>query len=316
MYDKWSLDVFYKGIDDPSFNGDMEKLEAAVKEYKQTVASLSYDDTLGGLKAVIDIKERVTVLVRKIMGYLSLRRSTNSADREVSVPQTKIQALLADTSKEGVIFEKFVGGIENIDEVLRKDEILAQYKFYFKEIKDSVSHNLSDDAEDVFTRMNMSGGGAWGSMVSYLTSTLEVDYKGGKTTLSEIRGLAESADPEERKAAYEAEIASYAKVKDAIAFALNSIKAQVNTEAKLRGYENPLDMTLTHSRMKKETLDAMFGAMKEYMPKFRQYLRHKAKVLGHENGLPWYDLFAPMGKAGGQTFTVEESHKYLVEHFQ
>ncbi len=316
MYNEWSLDVFYKGIDDPSFSEDMEKLEAAVGEYKKTVAALSYDDTLGGLKAVVELKERVSILVRRLMGYLSLRRSTNSADREVSVPQTKIQALLADTSKEGVIFEKFVGGIENLDEVLEKDEILAQYKFYFKEIKDSVSHNLSDDAEDVFTRMNMSGGGAWGNMVSYLTSTLEVDYKGGKTTLSEIRGLAESADSEERKAAYEAEIASYAKVKDAIAFALNSIKAQVNTEAKLRGYENPLDMTLIHSRMKKETLEAMFGAMKEYMPKFRQYLRHKAKILGHENGLPWYDLFAPMGKAGGQTFTVEESHKYLVEHFQ
>ncbi|MBR2849863.1 MAG: M3 family oligoendopeptidase, partial [Clostridia bacterium] len=148
------------------------------------------------------------------------------------------------------------------------------------------------------------------------TATVEVDYKGEVTTLSAIRGLAESDDKETRKSAYEAEIAAYKKIKDPIAFALNSIKAQVNTEAELRGYENPLAMTLEHSRMKKETLDAMLEAMREYMPKFRKYLRHKAELLGYENGLPWYEIFAPMGKAGGKTFTAEESHAYLVEHFE
>ena len=256
------------------------------------------------------------MLVRKIAGYCSLRRSANSKDSEVSALMTRIQMLLAGTAKENVAFEKYVGAIEDLDAVLDSDEVLAQYKFYFSEVKASVSHNLSDEAEDVFARLNISGGRAWGDLFSYLTATVEVDYKGEVTTLSAIRGLAESDDKETRKSAYEAEIAAYKKIKDPIAFALNSIKAQVNTEAELRGYENPLAMTLEHSRMKKETLDAMLEAMREYMPKFRKYLRHKAKLLGYENGLPWYEIFAPMGKAGGKTFTAEESHAYLVEHFE
>ena len=33
------------------------------------------------------------------------------------------------------------------------------------------------------------------------------------------------------------------------------------------------------------------------MPMYWQYLRDKAKALGYENGLPWYELFAPMGKS-------------------
>ena len=49
--------------------------------------------------------------------------------------------------------------------------------------------------------------------------------------------------------------------------------------------------------MKRETLEALLGAMDEYMPQFWQYLRAKAKALGDENGLPWYELFAPMGKS-------------------
>lgn len=315
MYNEWSLNALYKGADDPALSADMKKLEDTIGEYKLAVAELGKADVLSDLRRIIDIKEALTLLVRRIAGFFSLRRSANAADTEGAVYLTKIQTLMASTAKEGVIFEKFVGGIENIDEVIAKDEVLSAYKFYFEEIRQSVSHNMSDEAEEVFAKLSISGGKAWGDLFSYLTANVEVDYKGGKTTLSAIRGLAESDDAEERKAAYEAELACYSKIKDSIAFALNSIKAQVNTEAELRGYESPLHMTLAQSRMQKETLDAMLEAMREYLPKFHEYLRHKAKLLGFENGLPWYEMYTAMGKADSKTFTVEEAHEYLVEHF-
>ena len=37
--------------------------------------------------------------------------------------------------------------------------------------------------------------------------------------------------------------------------------------------------------------------------------------MGHEKGLPWYDLFAPIGETT-TTFTVEESKEYLLKHFR
>ena len=73
-------------------------------------------------------------------------------------------------------------------------------------------------------------------------------------------------------------------------------------------------MTLMDARMKRETLDAMMEAIKEYLPKFRKYLRKKGEMLGHSNGLPWYDLFAPLGKAD-KTYTIEEAKDYLVNCF-
>ena len=59
----------------------------------------------------------------------------------------------------------------------------------------------------------------------------------------------------------------------------------------------------------------MFGAIDEYLPKFWQYLKTKAKALGHENGLPWYDIFAPMGCASTR-FTAEQTRDYLVAQFR
>ena len=90
-----------------------------------------------------------------------------------------------------------------------------------------------------------------------------------------------------------------------MAYALNSIKLETISDCQLRGYESPLHRTVFHNDMKMETLNAMLEAMDEYAPKFWQYLKAKAKALGHENGLPWYDLFAPMGKTSTK-FTAEQ----------
>ena len=162
--------------------------------------------------------------------------------------------------------------------------------------------------------MELSGGNAWAEMHGYLTSTVPVEYDGSVTNLSAIRNLAYDADPAVRKAAYEAELACYSRIQDPVAFALNSIKLETLSDCQLRGYASPLDRTLEHSRMKRETLEAMLDAIREYLPKFRQYLKTKARALGHENGLPWYDLFAPMGSSG-RKYTTEETRDLLVELF-
>ena len=319
MYNEWSLDVLYTGIDDPALQADMNRLEEKTAAYKQQIASLGSEDPRTTLRSVIEAKEELTVLSRRLGSYFSLRRSANSSDAEGAAYQTKIQSLMASTAKENVMFEKYAGSLDNLDEILAGDEVLSQYQFYFHQMQSAAQHKMSDEAEEIFAKMNISGGKAWSDLVAHLTATVEVDYKGGKTNLSAIRGLAESDDPAERKAAYEAELACYDKIKDPIAYALNSIKAQVNLEAQMRGFEDPLAMTLDQSRMQRATLDAMMDAMREFMPKFRTYLRHKAKLLGHKNGLPWYDILASVGKPAdpenAKTYTVEEAHAYLVEHF-
>jgi len=81
-----------------------------------------------------------------------------------------------------------------------------------------------------------------------------------------------------------------------------------------RGYESALDEALVKSRMQRSTLDAMMEAMHDYLPAFRSYMKRKGELLGHKNGLPFYDLFAPMGKSE-RTFTVPEAQEYILKNF-
>ncbi|MBQ4353819.1 MAG: M3 family oligoendopeptidase, partial [Clostridia bacterium] len=168
--------------------------------------------------------------------------------------------------------------------------------------------------EALFAKMNISGASAWSDLQSSLTSSLKADYRGESITLSTVRNLAYDPDQSVRRDAYEAELKACETIEDSVAFSLNSIKLQVLSECALRGYESPLAKTLYHSRMKKETLDALLSAMEDYLPHFHRYLRAKAKALGHENGLPWYDLFAPMGKSD-MKFTAKEARDYLLAIF-
>ena len=199
-------------------------------------------------------------------------------------------------------------------ELVEGDEKLKDYTFLFANMLESSRHLLPGRGEEIMARMGLSGGDAWSDMQSYLTSTVPVSYRGTTTNLSSIRNLAYDPDAQVRKDAYEAEIACYDRIKDAVAFALNSIKLETISDCQLRGYESPLMRTLKKSHMEKATLDAMLGAMDEYLPKFWQYLKAKGKALGHENGLPWYDLFAPMGNSSTK-FTAEDARNYLVEQF-
>ena len=127
--------------------------------------------------------------------------------------------------------------------------------------------------------------------------------------------MAYDKDSDVRKKAYEAEIESYKKVEEGVAAALNAIKGEVLTVCDFRGYKSPLEKTLVESKMDEESLEAMLSAMRESMPVFRKYLRRKAEILGHKNGLPFYDLYAPISDAD-MKFTYEEGAKFVEKNFR
>ena len=314
MNEVWNLDPIYKGFDDPAFETDMEELKAAVEQTAAFVKELDQGDPLQTLKNGIRLEEQTTYLVGKLAGYSSLRQATNTRDPQAGSQMGRVMGILSGVAAPKAAFRSWISKLPDLKALIAADPELTEYAYMLENITDSSRFLLEGRGEEIVARMSMSGGDAWSDLQSYLTSTVPVTYRGTTTNLSAIRNLAYDPDPQVRKDAYEAEIACYDRIKDSVAFALNSIKLETISECKLRGYESPLACTLKGSRLDKATLDAMLEAMDEYAPKFWQYLKAKAKALGHENGLPWYDLFAPMGKSS-TTFTTQQARDYLVELF-
>ena len=314
MNEFWNLDPIYKGFDDPAFEADMAALKQKVTEISAFSAQLPNLSAIQGLTRGIALQEQFSDLVSKLANYASLRQAANTRDPEAGSRMGQVMQLFSGVASPLAAWKDWASKLPDLQEIVVNDENLRDYAFFFKNLAESSQYLLPGMGEEIMAKMGLSGGDAWSELQQYLTSTVPVSYNGGITNLSSIRNLAYDPDPAVRKAAYEAELQCYDRIKDSVAYALNSIKLEAISDCQLRGYESPLHRTVKHNYMKMETLEAMLGAMDEYAPKFWQYLKAKAKALGHENGLPWYDLFAPMG-ASSTKFTAEDAREYLVNLF-
>ncbi len=314
MNEVWNLDPIYTGFDDPAFEADLAAAKEKLAAFTAFTGTLATADPLEALRTGISLEEQLSELAGKLGLYASLRQSANTRDGEAASQLGRLMAVYSGMAGPEAAFKDWASKLPNLMELVSSDETLKDYGFLFEKMAESSRYLLPGMGETIMARMQLSGGSAWSDLQGYLTSTVPVRYNGGTTNLSAIRNLAYDPDPAVRKAAYEAEIACYDRIKDSVAFALNSIKLETISDCQLRSYESPLARTLKHSDMKQETLDAMLGAMDEYLPKFWQYLKAKAKALGHANGLPWYDLFAPMGNSSTK-FTTEGAKELLVNLF-
>lgn len=314
MNTEWSLEVLYKGIDDPAYEADIKKAEQKIEELASYLKEVKSKDWKEKAEGILTRLEELQFAVYKLAYYLELRQSVNTEDGDIMAQMSRIMRMMAGITPLEVAAKKVLAQIPDVDDLAAESEIVRENTFFLKNVKENASHMFSDEVEEMISSMNMSGGSAWAQLQSYLTSTVKVDYDGGQVTLSEIRNLAYSPDAAVRKASYEAEIAAYEKIQDSLAFSMNHIKNQVTMLSGKRGYESPLSMTLEQSHMKRETLDAMMEAIEEYLPVFRKYLKKKAQMLGYQNGLPWYELFAPLGKSD-KKYSLEEAKELLITIF-
>jgi len=315
MNEFWNLDPMYKGFDDPAFEADLTAAKGKMDELEALMAQLTSMDPAEALRQGITMQEELSDLLGKLVQYAMLRQNANTKDAEAGSNVGRALALYSRIAAPTAAFQDWAAKLPNLMELVMADEKLKHYEFMFRNMKENVRYLLPGQGEEIMARMQLTGSNAWSDLQGYLTSTVPVSYNGGTTNLPAIRNLAHDADPAVRKAAYEAELQCYDRIKDAVAFSMNSIKLETINECQLRGYESPLDRVLKNAYMKRETLDAMFSAIDEYLPKFWQYLKVKAKALGHEKGLPWYDLFAPMGTSSTK-FTAESARDFLVQLFR
>ena len=316
----WSLKELYPSFESKEFTRDLKKFKELADEYKEWVNRVSKEgeDLSKVLNDYIRYSQDLRYIGGRLGSFCSLNLSSDSSNAEASKNEEIIESIHSELAESHAKIKEIIGNIKDINKYIDNDEYLKEFKFFLNEIKNNQKYMLTPKEESIFSKMANTGGNAWAKLKSNLESGLmvEIDLNGEKKEmpLTMVRNLARHKDGNVRKVAYESELKAYSKIDDAVAAALNEVKGQVITEAELRGYESPLDQALKYGRLKRETLDAMLEAMKEYMPYFRKYLRRKAELLGYENGLPFYELFASVGEVPME-FSYEEAQKFVIENF-
>ncbi|MGL5674787.1 MAG: M3 family oligoendopeptidase [Cellulosilyticaceae bacterium] len=325
MDTQWSLKELYESFECEAFQNDFQRIDGLIKAFDDLSEFITKDQENIGekleayIRMWLELRDVVLQPASTPFKYVSLLLSADSNHAEAAKYKTILMQKSSQTAASFAKINLWIGQLGDLSEVICASELLKEHQFAIQEIREAQSYMLGAKEEGLLAQMRNTSSEAWETYKNQLISVHRVEMMvEGKTKslpLTEVLNMAYESSKEVRKAAYEAELAAYPKVEEGVAAALNAIKGEVLTVCEAKGYESPLHMTLKTSRMDEETLDAMLTAMRESMPKFRGYLRRKAEMLGYSNGLPWYELYAPVVQKE-MPFPYEEGKKFVIKNFR
>ncbi len=317
---RWSLDKLYTSFESEDFKNDLKKLINSIEKIKKwTEDNLdSTNNPASKIEQYLYLQIEFNTLFSKLYSYAELTISVDAKNQKALKTIDKLEVESTELTKPSVMFQKWLGSIENLNSIISSCDFLKQHSYYLTEITKNARYLLSEKEEMIISKMRNTGSNAWTKLQNLISSTLLVDInidgEEKQLPLPVVRNMAYDKNPDIRKVAYDAELKAYKKIEKSSTACLNGIKGESITISEMRGYKSPLEKTLIDSRLDKKTLDAMFTAIKESLPAFHSYYRRKAELLGFKNGLPFYEMFAPMGEVN-KKYTYKEAKDYIVKNF-
>lgn len=328
---RWDLSNVYPALDSEQFKKafadlkfQLNAIDAYIVDHKISRAPANKPETATGeVKSAIDeylaLTNAALRLYSTLHAYVGSYVSTDSYNTVAKRLQSELEMVGVRLQKQEVFFKGWVGTIASLlPQALAQAGVAQAHGFYLRETAEQSRFLMTDAEESLAADLELSGSNAWGKMQGTVCSQVNVDFelegKKQRFPITALQNLNTHPDPEIRRRAYEAELAAWEIVREPLAAALNGVKGSVNTLDKRRGRIDALHASLDTSRIDRETLNTMMATMRESFPIFRRYLLAKAKLLGGEK-LPWWDLFAPVGKSE-RRYSWAETEKFLVTQFR
>lgn len=318
---RWSLDELFTSFASKEFQQAENSLDQYIDQINVWVnENLSdHHDAERKIEEYLQLNNQLGDCLVLLTAYARLNLSVEATNQKALQVLEQLDNKRTKLVRAFVKFNRWLSDLDDLPSVTTATKYLKEHQFYLLNLAKQGQYLLSEKEEIVLAQMTNTGSKSWTKLQGKLVATLLVDItldgEDKKLPLPVVRNLAYHADAKVRQIAYEAELQSYSKVSESVAASLNNIKGEVLTKTKLKGFNSPLEEVLLQSRMEATTLETMLTAVKESLPIFRKYYLKKAKLLGYDGGLPFYEIFAPLG--GLETeFTYREARDYIVQNFR
>jgi pepF/M3 family oligoendopeptidase len=321
----WDVGGIFPGLDTPEFEAAFKKAVTAIDDLvaifdereiaQRPPAPITPDDVkiFEFILLAFDSVLRQTITLN---AYIQCFVTTDSRDSKAQARLSELQGHTMRVKLLGTRLTAWIGSLD-IDALVKRSSLAREHELVLRQNHIRALHLMSPEAEELAAELNLSGGTAWeklhGDLTSQIMVDVELDGEMRSLPMSEVRNLQWHPVRETRRRGFEAEVAAWERARVPIAAALNSIKGEVNTLVRRRGWESVFDVTLFESNIDRATFDAMMACAEEAFPDFRHYLHLKAKAFGVDR-LAWYDIEAPVGQSS-RVWTYPAAKEFIVEQF-
>lgn len=327
---RWDVSNIFPSLESAAFADARQRFEAQLAEAEAFLdaaqvrrggAAPSEDAALRSLLG--EVLARLNELLEQygtLQAYVYAFVSTDSFNTLARRALSELEPLGVRLQQLEVRFSGWLGGLgERLAQLALGEDAVGAHRFYLLERAEQSKYLMSEAEESLAAELNLSGGDAWSKLQGTVTSQLTVEFDQGNgverlAMPALINLMQHHPSAAVRRRAYHAEIGAWEQVKETLAAALNGVKGATNTLCRRRGRRDALHLALDQARIDQPTLEAMMDAIQASFPAFRRYLRAKARRLGDEGGLPWWNLFAPVEHAP-RTYAWDEARAFLLEHF-
>jgi pepF/M3 family oligoendopeptidase len=308
---RWDLTPIFPGLDDRTFTDALERTFANVDRLGALYDELGVrevdrrqptDADVAALDLVLNATNEVHTELRPVSAYLHGLVSTDSRNERAMALSVELQTRTAALGPLSKRLGAWLAALD-VEGFVTQSEAAAEHAFALEKASADAQFQMGEAEESLAAELGPSGVLAWQRLHGDVSSQLvvEIALPGGdveRVPMALARGLATHPDGARRRAAYEGELTAWESAAVPLAAALNGAKGALSVLNKRREYDDDLEPALRFNNVDRSTLDTMTEAVVASLPSFRGYLRTKARVLGHAGGLPWWDLFAPLGDAG------------------
>ncbi len=200
-------------------------------------------------------------------------------------------------------------------EALLRDTHLVEIGFFLRELRDQAREKMPPPLERLTQELAVDGYHAWNriydKMAGDITVQFTVDGESRPLSLGQLANYMSSPKREIRRTAFE-------KLEQAWESRANLAAMMLNAQAgfrlalyRNRNWEGFLHEPLRMARLQRETLDAMWSAVQDGVPRISKYIEAKRQLLGIDRFL-WHDQIAPVGSLN-RSYSFEEAGRFIVE---
>jgi oligoendopeptidase F len=318
----WDLDVFFEGgSSSRDFAVHIDQTKELIDEFIALTEGWqpsSAEQDQQTLLNLIGKFEETTKKLRQAGAFVSCLEAQNMADSKANELRAAVTVLSAGFQNALTDFDEKLAGFSDEDwkQLLQADG-LSELEFVLTERRERAAEKLSKQEESLINALGIDGYHSWGQMYDVIVGKIRIPFsdKGQEQLLSVGQAANKFSSPERsvRKNVFKEWENAWDKEQDYLAKTLNHLAGFRLNVYKMRGWDDVLKEPLEINRMKKETLDAMWGVISKNKQPLVKFLNRKASLLGLEK-LSWYDLDAPLGSTETKV-PYQEGAEFILDHF-
>ncbi len=328
---RWDMTPYFPSLQSREFAAAQERLGADV----QRMGALYDHHHVRGGPPLELTEERVDAFVevlaatndtldqlRLLSAYVNAFVTTDARDDPAAALASELQIQSARVRALSTRFDAWVAAL-GAEALIERAPVARDHAYPLRKAERTAAHQMDEGQESLYSELALTGGTAWNRLHGDVTSMLTAEVGGPDGSvhtlpITVVRNLAADADVGVRHRAYLAELEAWHQVEVPCAAALNAIKGEANTVNARRDWSDPLEPVLHANAVDRGTLAAMQEAVVASLPDWRRYLQTKARLLGSAGpnaGLPWWDLFAPVGDPSASAVDWSEAAATVAESF-